>query len=408
MLIPTGIPKLDDILGGGIESGSTMLFLSDPGVDPMLFLSQLAYFNTIKGNRCLFFVDSFTPAAVKKRVSAMKLWDAGTFDKVMFIDNFSSKLGQPSDAKYVVKDPTKPEEVVKAVDRAIRENRGNAVMVFNDVDRLYFSYGGSRSLEVLDNAIASAYEMRTTTMFSLVDWDFSGEFMDEVMKRFEYVIRLKNVEEKSLTRAFFMVEKSPRKFMKTVVPFRQGLDGIGVFVPKLLVTGPFHSGKSSFIQRISTRAVSVDRLGTTVALDHGFIDYGGVAVDLFGTPGQERFEFMLDILKKDTFGILLLVDSTDPSSFERAKEMLSLVGKEALPYVIAANKQDATNAMRPAEIKKAMGLPESVQVIGTSAVLGDGCMDAVKALIDAIVRRGSAAGAAGSRSGSGASVAGKD
>jgi hypothetical protein len=256
------------------------------------------------------------------------------------------------------------------------------------VDRLYFSYGGSRSLEVLDNAIASAYEMRTTTMFSLVDWDFSGEFMDEVMKRFEYVIRLKNVEEKSLTRAFFMVEKSPRKFMKTVVPFRQGLDGIGVFVPKLLVTGPFHSGKSSFIQRISTRAVSVDRLGTTVALDHGFIDYGGVAVDLFGTPGQERFEFMLDILKKDTFGILLIVDATDPSSFERAKEMLSLVGKEALPYVIVANKQDATNAMRPAEIRGAMGLPDDIQVIGTSAVLGDGCMDAVQALIDAIVHRG--------------------
>ncbi|VVB73568.1 ADP-ribosylation factor family protein [uncultured archaeon] len=89
------------------------------------------------------------------------------------------------------------------------------------------------------------------------------------------------------------------------------------------------------------------------------------------------------------------MDATVPSSFGRAKEMLSLVGKEALPYVIAANKQDAANAMRPAEIKRAMGLPEGVQVIGTSAVLGDGCMDAVKALIETIVRRGSAKGAAG-------------
>jgi len=390
MIIPTGIPKLDDILGGGVESGSTVLFLSDPGVDPMLFLSQSAHFNVVQGNRCLFFVDSLTPAAVRKRAGAMKLWNQSAFDKVMFIDNFSSKLGQPSPAKYVVKDPAKPEDVSNTVDRALKENRGSTVMLFSDVDRLYFSYGGSRSLEVLDDAIASSNEMRTTAVFSLVNWDFSDEFLHEITKRFEYVVRLKSVEERSLTRTFYLVEKSPRKFMKTVVPFRQGLDGVGVFVPKLVVTGPFHSGKSSFIQKVSTRAVSVDRLGTTVALDHGFIDYGGIAVDLFGTPGQERFEFMLDILKKDTFGILLLVDATDPESFERAKEMLSLVGKEAIPYVVAANKQDASGAMRPDEIRKAMGLPPGVPIVGTSAVTGDGCVDAVKALIDAIVRRGQA------------------
>lgn len=402
MLIQTGIPKLDDILGGGVESGSTVLLLSDAGVDPMLFLSQSAYFNIIQGRRCLFFVDSFTPAAIKKRVSAMKLWDQSAFDKVMFIDNFSAKLGQPSTAKYTVKDPGESDDVIRTVDRALKENRGDALILFSDVDRLYFSYGGAKSLQVLDDAIASSNEMRTTAVFSLVNWDFSNDFLEEVIKRFEYVVRLKSVEDRFLTRTFYFVEKSPRKFMKTVVPFRPGLDGIGVFVPKLIVTGPFHSGKSSFIQKVSTRAVSVDRLGTTVALDHGFIDYGGISVDLFGTPGQERFEFMLDILKKDTFGILLLVDSTDPSSFDRAKEILSLVGKEALPYVVAANKQDVEGAMEPDEIKKAMGLPSGVNVIGTSAVTGDGCVDAVKALIDSIVQRGSSVDMAGVRSESGA------
>lgn len=387
MLVSTGIARLDDLLGGGIESGSTLLLLSDPGIDPILFLSQSAYFNIKNGNRCLFFTDNYTPESLKKRASTMRLWDQSQFNKVMFIDNFSAKLGQPSTATYINKDPSKPEEIAKIVDKALRENRSKTLMLFSDVDRLVFSFGGARSLQVLDDVIASSNEMRTTALFSFINWDFSEDFLAEIKKRFEYVIRLQNVEEKSLTRAFFFVEKSPRKFMKTVVPFRAGLDGIGVFVPKLIVTGPFHSGKSSFIQRISTRAVSVDRLGTTVALDHGFIDYGGIAVDLFGTPGQERFEFMLNILKKDTFGILLLVDSTDPSSFERAKDMLSILGKEALPYVIAANKQDINGAMKLTEIRERMNLPSSVKVIGTSAVTGDGCLDAVKALIESIVHK---------------------
>ena len=88
MLIPTGIPKLDDILGGGIESGSTVLFLSDSGVDPLLFLAQSAYAGAVRGDKCMFFVDGLSPSSVKKRAGENKLWSQSAFGKVMFIDNF--------------------------------------------------------------------------------------------------------------------------------------------------------------------------------------------------------------------------------------------------------------------------------------------------------------------------------
>ena len=69
--------------------------------------------------------------------------------------------------------------------------------------------------------------------------------------------------------------------------------GIKAFIPKVLVTGPFNAGKSTFVRALSTRSVSVDRMGTTIALDHGHIEYGDVTADIFGTPGQARFDPIL-------------------------------------------------------------------------------------------------------------------
>ena len=71
--------------------------------------------------------------------------------------------------------------------------------------------------------------------------------------------------------------------------------GIKIYIPKILVTGPYHAGKTSFVRTASYKSVSVNRKGlegkneTTVALDFGHVKLGGFLVELFGTPGQQRF-----------------------------------------------------------------------------------------------------------------------
>jgi len=65
----------------------------------------------------------------------------------------------------------------------------------------------------------------------------------------------------------------------------------GVYIPKILVTGPYNAGKSSFVKKISKKSVSVDRKAlsafpTTIALDIGHLEYKGFVADVFGTPGQ--------------------------------------------------------------------------------------------------------------------------
>ncbi|MFM2119341.1 MAG: hypothetical protein RL722_809 [Pseudomonadota bacterium] len=100
---------------------------------------------------------------------------------------------------------------------------------------------------------------------------------------------------------------------------------------KIIFTGPVGAGKTTAIASISdiepirTDEAASDmtqkRKGnTTVAMDYGMIRLGPKEkVHLYGTPGQERFDFMWDILTKGGIGLVLLLDNTRPTPFEDMK-----------------------------------------------------------------------------------------
>lgn len=92
---------------------------------------------------------------------------------------------------------------------------------------------------------------------------------------------------------------------------------------KIIFTGPVGSGKSTAINAISdVPVISTEELATddvknrkkttTVALDYGMIKLGmGENIHLYGTPGQERFNFMWEILVNNAIGIIILVDNAN-------------------------------------------------------------------------------------------------
>ncbi|MCG6863512.1 MAG: ATP/GTP-binding protein [Chromatiaceae bacterium] len=93
---------------------------------------------------------------------------------------------------------------------------------------------------------------------------------------------------------------------------------------KIIFTGPVGAGKSTAIAAVSdaapvvTEAVASDMVKsrkptTTVALDYGLMNLGeGERVHLYGTPGQERFDFMWDILSEGGIGLILLLNDARP------------------------------------------------------------------------------------------------
>ncbi|MGR9115066.1 MAG: GTP-binding protein [Gammaproteobacteria bacterium] len=97
---------------------------------------------------------------------------------------------------------------------------------------------------------------------------------------------------------------------------------------KIIFTGPVGAGKTTAIHSISdvppikTDASASDmtksrKSATTVAMDYGVMNLAdGEKLHLYGTPGQERFDFMWNILTSGGIGLILLLDNTRADPFQ--------------------------------------------------------------------------------------------
>ena len=145
---------------------------------------------------------------------------------------------------------------------------------------------------------------------------------------------------------------------------------------KIVVTGPFSSGKTRFIKsvseidvvtterKITRRIEGVSKRTTTVAMDYGRVTLGEDVLHLHGTPGQARFDFMWEILMKEMDGFVLLVDSTDSETMGEARELIDLFSSgHPVPYVIAANKQDLPEATKPEKLRRALGVGPNILIM---------------------------------------------
>ncbi len=145
---------------------------------------------------------------------------------------------------------------------------------------------------------------------------------------------------------------------------------------KMVVTGPFNSGKTAFIQTVSeidvvaterkiTNEAEKVKETTTVAMDFGRITVDDdLVLYLFGTPGQKRFDFMWEILSEGMLGFVVMVDSTRPETFREARSILETFRAYApTPYVVAANKQDLPDAWDVEDMRIALRLPKGVKIL---------------------------------------------
>lgn len=99
---------------------------------------------------------------------------------------------------------------------------------------------------------------------------------------------------------------------------------------KIIFTGPVGAGKTTAITSLSDiPVITTDecasdmtnsmKSATTVAMDYGLIKLDDDRIHLYGTPGQERFNFMWDILTEGGIGLILLLDNTRKDPFQDMK-----------------------------------------------------------------------------------------
>jgi hypothetical protein len=384
-MISTGMYGIDDMLGGGIPKGSKVLYSMEPGVDAQLFMISTLYEALAKDLSCLVIlphttVDAFLHDAETLRGSRMDT----TGKTIVFFDAVDRERIQ----RYAKDRKTAAREWRGRINKLCRENRID--IIFGYFDIIYEDFGLKQGIELL-----SSIQSHNKPTIIIEHLNFEGE---KILKKFigemafDLVISIPSSSRPFPHFNFFTILHTSWSLQpKRSVPFMITAGQIIPYIPKIVVTGPPESGKSVFVAHASDHGLSVDRKGssgetTTVAMDFGWLRRKDFDITLYGTPGQPRFDPMIQVLLKNAMGVVLVIDATKRDQLARARHLFQIITGLKVPLVIAANKNDLPDCLSESEIRDKLGIADTIPVFSISAQQREDVLRVLESLVDFITQ----------------------
>jgi len=289
-MISTGVTGLDELLGKGIPRGSRVLYSLEPGVDGQLFMISSLSCSLAKGLSCMVIlphatVDVFRNDAVAKCGSKLDLKKTGS---VVFIDAIDRERIQKS-----AKTPgAQALEWQARIKKICRENKVDVIFAY--LDLLYEDFGLETAIKILECGMS---DDKTTLFIEHLNLEGPG-LLDRFISRFSFdlvmTVRSSNRPIPHFT-YFTLLHSSWPVSVPRSVPFIISESRIVPYIPKIVVTGPADSGKTTFVANATEGALPADRTGKDRDLVSEFMDYGWLRwrdfdISLHGAPGHTKYD----------------------------------------------------------------------------------------------------------------------
>ncbi len=163
-------------------------------------------------------------------------------------------------------------------------------------------------------------------------------------------------------------------------------------VAKIVVTGPVGAGKTTLISVVSDvvafetdvpASEDIDK-PTTVALDHGIVELGDFSLHLFGTPGQERFDFVWEVLVEGALGVVVLLRADRPEHLPKARYIRDFIASRIdTQAVVAPTHLDVPMHWPLDKIAAFMGVPRE-DVVPTDPRTKEGALRPLRRIVEKI------------------------
>jgi uncharacterized protein len=385
-MISTGVSGLDELLGKGIPRGSRVLYSLEPGVDGQLFMISSLSCSLAKGLSCMVIlpnatVDAFRNDVVAKCGSKLDMKKTGP---VVFLDAIDRERIQKS-----AKTPeAQAREWQARIQKICSENKVDVIFAY--LDLLYEDFGLETAIKILNSGRSDA----KTTLFiehlnlegpSLLDRFISEFSFDLVM-----TVRSSNRPIPHFT-YFTLIYSSWKASVSRSVPFIISESRIVPFIPKIIVTGPAESGKSTFVSNATEGTRPREPSGETrepvsEVMDYGWLRWRDFDISLHGTPGHIRYDPLIPPALKHAMGVVLVIDATNPDSFPRARHFIEMIEKKKIPLVVAANKSDLPGRIAAGKIRKELEIKTEIPVVPISATKRADVHQVLESLVDYITQ----------------------
>ncbi|KAH8865708.1 ADP-ribosylation factor-related protein 1 [Schistosoma japonicum] len=118
----------------------------------------------------------------------------------------------------------------------------------------------------------------------------------------------------------------------------------------VLILGLDGAGKTTYLERAKInfvpnyKSIPMQKITTTVGLNIGYIEVGGIRLKFWDLGGQEELQSLWDKYYAESNGVIYVIDSADSDRFNESRNAFDKMVRnpvlEGVPLLVLANKQD--------------------------------------------------------------------